>query len=408
MNAKKVADSTADRQRDKLFAKLREQKQAIVAVTARDTGIAEAAIDPAFEHILDLVSEPEPTPERIAAFREEGIGHARSGVLGTRVIDGYLSLNWAIWEAGMQQSRLDHAVVLDLADRLMRGIDSAVAALAQGYVEVELEMTAAHAERRRSVLEELLTAPRSTPESRTRIRRRSEHHGLPPTDSYRIILIVGPSRTDDVDDETVDRLERAISVPASHHRQQPSIRLPQVLEWRGRILVFAKADWVGEGRLREALPKVLGDEWVAVDSGPISGCEALADSLAIAEYAVAVAVDLGRRDWIDDPSRLALETNFLLDQSVARMAIDQELGPLLADERMGEELIETLEVYLGSRQNIRETARRLHLAPRTVAYRLERIETLLGEELEGEASIRLSAAVLALKVTRQTERDSPA
>ena len=51
---------------------------------------------------------------------------------------------------------------------------------------------------------------------------------------------------------------------------------------------------------------------------------------------------------------------------------------------MGEELIETLEVYLGSKQNIRETARRLHLAPRTVAYRLERIETLLGVRLDGE------------------------
>ena len=50
---------------------------------------------------------------------------------------------------------------------------------------------------------------------------------------------------------------------------------------------------------------------------------------------------------------------------------------------MGEELVQTLEVYLASRQNIRETARRLHLASRTVAYRLERIESLLGTSLDG-------------------------
>ena len=68
---------------------------------------------------------------------------------------------------------------------------------------------------------------------------------------------------------------------------------------------------------------------------------------------------------------------------------------------MGEELIETLEVYLGAKQNIREAARRLHLAPRTVAYRLERIESLLGSELEGEAVVRVSAALVALRVSRQ-------
>jgi DNA-binding PucR family transcriptional regulator len=75
---------------------------------------------------------------------------------------------------------------------------------------------------------------------------------------------------------------------------------------------------------------------------------------------------------------------------------------LLTDPRMGEELIETLQVYLGSKQNIREAARRLHLAPRTVAYRLERIESLLGETLEGDVTLRLSAALLALRVDRET------
>jgi DNA-binding PucR family transcriptional regulator len=80
---------------------------------------------------------------------------------------------------------------------------------------------------------------------------------------------------------------------------------------------------------------------------------------------------------------------------------------LLADERMGDELIETLGTYLGSRQNIRETARRMHLAPRTVSYRLERIEELIGAKIEGETSVRLGAALLALRVTRQTGNEQP-
>lgn len=74
---------------------------------------------------------------------------------------------------------------------------------------------------------------------------------------------------------------------------------------------------------------------------------------------------------------------------------------------MGEELIETLEVYLACVQNSRETARQLHLSPRTVSYRLERIETVLGRELDTEAGHRLAAAVLALKATRRASHRGP-
>src|SRR6188472_1518473 len=70
-----------------------------------------------------------------------------------------------------------------------------------------------------------------------------------------------------------------------------------------------------------------------------------------------------------------------------------ELGVLLADPRMGEELVETLQVYFDAGGNRRETARRLHLADRTVAYRLERAEDLLGHGLEGDAGRRLNVAL---------------
>ena len=193
-------------------------------------------------------------------------------------------------------------------------------------------------------------------------------------------------------------------MPASSHRSKPGIRLPVVLEWRGRILIFTKGDWAGEDRLKEALSKVLGEDFLALDGGPVAGCEALADALTDIDYASSIATSLGRVGWIGDPGQLALETTFLLDDALVRAAVDRELGALLADARMGEELIETLEVYLTSRQNTRETARRLHLAPRTVAYRLERIETLLGHDLDGDVAMRLSTALLALRVIRQAGR----
>jgi DNA-binding PucR family transcriptional regulator len=302
----------------------------------------------------------------------------------------------------MQQEEIPRAVILDFADRLLRGLDDAIAAISEGYVRVEVEAAAAHSERRRAVLEDLLSAPRTTPRDRARIRLRAQRHGLAVEGSYRLVLVHVPGAEESEIESRVDQLEGRIRVPASHHRQKPGIRLPVVLDWRAHVLVFAAADWTGEQRLREALPQVLGDDIVVIDTGPVEGVEDLADALTHADYSATVASALGRRGWIGDPGSLALETTFLLDRQLVRNAVDRELGPLLTDPRMGEELIETLQVYLGSKQNIREAARRLHLAPRTVAYRLERIESLLGETLEGDVTLRLSAALLALRVDRET------
>ncbi len=399
------AKTTAKNGWDTLFERLRASTAAIVETTVRDTGIDAVHIEPAFEQVLDLVAEPVPTAAQIGRWREEGVRLARAGVATERVLDGYLSLTWAIWEAVMRAEGVEHEVVLAFADRLLRGLDDTVAAISEGYVRVEVEAAAAHSHERRAVLEEILSAPRSTPEDRTRIRRRAERHGLPPDGGYRLILVHAPGKRDDEVEAAVEAVEQRIHVPGSHHRTQPGIRLPVVLDWRGRVLVFAKADWRRERQLREALPHILGDDFVAVDSGRVEGCEALAEALEHASYSVSVAARLGRRGWFADPAELALESTFLLDDDLVRSAVGRELGPLLADLRMGDELIQTLETYLGSRQNIREAARRLHLAPRTVAYRLQRIETLLDVKLEGDVALRLSAALLALRVSRQAGRD---
>lgn len=390
--------------RAQLFGRLVDARSEIVAVVVHDTGIPADRLAFGFDRIIELVADPVASPEQLARWRAEGAQMARTGVTAERVLDGLLSLNWAIWERAMRQSDIVHAVVIDLADRLMRGLDDGVAAITEGFLQAEVEMAAAHSDLRRGVLDELLTAPRLTPEDRARIRLRAERHGVDADGVYRLILVTAPDLVEPGVAEAVDRLEKRIRVPTPHHRTRPGIRLPVVLDWRGRVLVFARADWTGDGRLREALPLVIGDGYLSVDSGRIAGCEALAQALAVVEYAAGIAESLGRSGWIGHPGHLALETTFLLDDTLVREAIEQELGPLLADPRMGEELVETLEVYLGARQNTREAARRLHLAPRTVAYRLERIETLLGHELDGDAIVRLSAALLALRVSRQAGR----
>ena len=92
---------TSEESRLRLFEQLRAAKPGIVATTAKDTGIDPVHIEPAFERVMELVEEPVPTAERLAQWRDQGEQLARSGAPTERVLDGYLSLNWAIWEAVM-------------------------------------------------------------------------------------------------------------------------------------------------------------------------------------------------------------------------------------------------------------------------------------------------------------------
>src|SRR4029077_10145706 len=93
---------------------------------------------------------------------------------------------------------------------------------------------------------------------------------------------------------------------------------------------------------------------------------------------------LGLLVLIPDPEQLALERLLLADRDLADATVRRELGPVLADERFGHELTETLQAYFDAGENVTAAARRLHLATRTVAYRLEKIESLLGHSLDGE------------------------
>ena len=173
------------------------------------------------------------------------------------------------------------------------------------------------------------------------------------------------------------------------------IRVPLALTWRGAIVGILGPDPREWQRLQEAVAKVFGSgapSWIAIATR-VDGVTGLARSLAELQEGLRVADGIDRRGVIDDLSELGIERLLLSDPDLAAAIVERELGPLLADPRMGDELIETLQVFFDAGENRRETARRLHLADRTIAYRLERAEQLLGHGLEGEAGRRLNVAL---------------
>jgi hypothetical protein len=374
--------------------------EAIVAVVAADVGESPDAVREAVEQVIRLALGPTETGAAAAIVEADGERAARDGVLPEQLIDRYLSTLWAVWEARASDAG-SRASILMLGDRLLHAADSLVAAVAEGYRSVERELIVRTAEARRAFLEELLGSVAVDTATVGRLRRVSSRNGLDPSANYRIVAIAHGDDTDDIEAELLaGRLRLVVTRSSSAQRARAGITLPQVLAWRGRVLVLARASWPGLPGLREGLSASAGTTWTAVVSPSIGGVQGLAPALARLLETLRTARRLHHDGWIEHPDDLAVERLMLADDVLLQTIVDRELGPLLADARMGDELVHTLRVYFDAGENMRETARRLHLAPRTVAYRLERISSLLDHPLDGAARQRLVIALLARRILR--------
>ena len=147
---------------------------------------------------------------------------------------------------------------------------------------------------------------------------------------------------------------------------------------RGRIVLLARAGWAGfagsrtrskwcSRRARPAAaaapePSPAGVRMgrgglpLAEGAGSPGGCSP--DTVDAVRTAETCGSGAGSRS----PALLAVQRALLAQRDLAEAAVAHELGPLLAEERCGPELLETLQVYFDAGENMREAARRLTLA----------------------------------------------
>jgi hypothetical protein len=379
-------------------------------LVAEDVGERPDDVRPDVELAVRLLATPEQQRPVTDLARTElmarGAAGAERGMPTERLIDRFMSVLPAIWNAALELDP-EPAALQELGSWLLRGADIGALAIAQGYAGRDRAVVARDATARRAFLEELLTSIAHDPAAATRLRRLATRYGIDPTVAYRLILIsIPPSTPDDEAHDLADRLASRVDAPSTADQARSTsslLGLPQVIGRGRRIVVLARADWPGVLRLREALDE-LTPGWVAVGSASVDGVDGLSLALAGLVETLRAAERVGRPGWIEHADDLAVERLLLLDESLLRQIVDRELGPLIEDPRMGGELVDTLRVYFDAGENMRETARRLHLAPRTVAYRLARIEELLGRPLEGELRSRLSIALLAYRALGGTGR----
>jgi hypothetical protein len=312
----------------------------------------------------------------------------------------------AAWEAivATAESRDDLA---DAGRLLLAGLDTAAAALADTYADADAERAAGHAEERRAVIDELLGGPPQDRRDALRRRRLAERRGMGGDRAYRLTVVsAGLGATEPAVDAMIDGLRRGLGAPRPVRRD--AFALPEVAAWRGRAVIIDTAGEADELVVRGAFTRASRGAgavaWVAIAGPSVAGVDGLAASMERLREAVRTAERVGRTGWIRSIDALDLEILLTLDDDLRRKAIEAELGPLLEDRRNGPALIETLEAYLASGHNAREVGRRLHIAPRTVAYRLHRIEQALARPLDSPHSIRLGVALFAHRLDPGTRR----
>ena len=325
----------------------------------------------------------------------------------------FLALNAAVrravWDHGaaeIERQGLGSERLVELGRWLLLWTEMSTLATSEGYRAAERDILARDVAARRAAIDELLGSTPAEGRAAARVRRLAMRYGLDPDAGYRLAAILpGPEADPTPEDPGIDDDDLATMADrVDHLLRRPNrrdsgsgagIRVPLAITWRGAIVAILGPDPAEWRRLQSAVAKVLGNDaptWTAI-AVRVHGVREVAPSLLELQEGLRVANAIGRRGLIDDLAELGVERLLLSDPELASTVIERELGPLLADVRMGDELVETLQVFFDAGENGRETARRLHLADRTIAYRLERAEALMGHGFDGDAGRRLNVAL---------------
>lgn len=340
--------------------------------------------------------------------RARGQRAARSGVALPAVLDLYLSAAWRLWRhVPAVRDASDPAAVVTAGEVVLRALDNAVAALAEGYQLARRGMVREQESARREFVDDLLSGAADV----AGLLSRASGFGLDLTGPTAVAVVRADTPFTD-GTPLMGVIERAV-------QQYPDASGGRALvaSKDARLVIVFAAPTPDAGRnLVEVLGGVLGPAasgTSAVDlrrraevgawqvgvgrAGP--GSAGVLASYDEAQHALDVAARLGRAEPAVFAEDLLVYQVLLRDRAAITDLVGAVLGPLELARGGARPLLETLAAYYDSGGNAARTARATHLSVRAVTYRLERVHRLTGHDPTSATSrFTLHVAVLGAKL----------
>jgi sugar diacid utilization regulator len=353
-------------------------------------------------------------PERVQidAVRRQGRRAAEEGVPVGRGVDLYLSAARRIWDELPAVIReRDNKAVRAAATAVLRVVDDAVAAFAEGHAEAGHELIRREETLRRELIEDLLRGDAHL----SNLVGRAEPFGLDLTRAHQVALARPGQRLSSIAAATTS-LERIVL-------DRFGDRDVLVATKDGLVVVVALAEATGAPALSGGmgttgdLGRIVygelsrlrrGRPWQVAVGRAHPGAYGIARSYEEARDGLTMAT----RMQLDQP---IVETRDLLtyrvlsrDQPALVDLVYSVLNPLSEARGGAGPLLETLAAYFESGCVATATATRLHLSVRAVTYRLDRVRSMSGfDPLDPAHRFTLHAAVLGARLLGWPEHPLP-
>jgi hypothetical protein len=315
-----------------------------------------------------LVDGEGPSPEELAVFRRSAKDRAGEGMPLEDLLHAYRLGGRMGWHA-LEEAALPHERVSLLygAEVLLDYIDQVSAAVSQAYLEERQHLVSEEERQLRNLLDVLIQDGPLPVE----LQALAEQIGLPVSEPYRAFAAA------------------VHDAPARRHSE-----LASALRRHGLLALTEGARIAGLAPASEEPISLTLDPDVVVAIAPPTGRASLAATLDDMRELADLGQRLGRtgRVTIDE---LLPELLLASAPRVADALWHRVVGPIKSRRpERADELLGTLDAYIDSNLDRQLTARRLHIHPNTLDYRLRQVRELAGVDVHRTDDLVLVALAL--------------
>ena len=373
----------------------------IGVLAARDAGVEPTMLGEYLRVVIDVVRSGQRLSHvDLETCRYQGEEAANQGIALSAVLDLYLSATWRVWaEIETRAARSNATTVAAAAASMFRTADDAAEALADGYARAQRRTIRFEESLRREFVDDLL-AGGGEPDL---MLERAARFGFNLAGTHQVVV----ARTG----------RRLLDAGPIHSRVEAHV----LATFGGRDVMVATKEGLlvcvfpGAARdpatgLIRSLEEAGEETWRLGVGSPGRGSGGLVRSYGEARQSLELAGRLNRVGSVAQFEELMPYRVLIADVGLVGELVTTVLGPLQRARGGAQHLIETLEAHIAASGNLSATARALHLSPRAVGYRLQRITQLTGHsphDPEGRFVLELAVRARPLIATNKSQSTVP-